>query len=176
MRQISDKAAFLNIGILSLAVLAFLGWLLYLHAPLSNAPSWVRALPALNACFNASSACCLILGFWQIKSGNRELHQRFMLTALGLTVAFLVSYITYHHFMGNTKFLGQGWIRPFYFFILITHILFSAITLPLGLTILFFALTGRFERHKKLARLTFPLWLYVCVTGVLVYFLIRPYY
>jgi putative membrane protein len=177
MRIISDKTAFAAIGILSFVVLAFLAWLLYLHVPQgSQTPAWVVGLPALNACFNASSAVSLLLGIFFIKKGNKEAHLRCMLTALTFTVAFLISYITYHHFMGNTKFLGQGWMRPAYFFILITHICLSALTLPLVLTVLFFATTGRFDRHKRLARVTFPMWLYVCVSGVAVYFLIQPYY
>lgn len=177
MRPISDKKAFAAISVLSLSVLGFLGWLLYIHVPTGAAtPAWVRELPALNACLNSSSACCLLFGLITIKMGKREAHLRLMLTALAFTTAFLASYVTYHHFMGNTKFMGQGFIRPVYFFILISHILLSAITLPLGLTVLFFAATGRFDKHKKLARVTFPLWLYVCVSGVAVYFLIRPYY
>ncbi len=98
-----------------------------------------------------------------------------MLSALGFTTIFLASYITYHHFMGSTKFGGQGWIRPLYFFILVSHVLLSAAVLPLAMVVLFFALTGRFDRHKKIARRTFPLWLYVSISGVAVYFMLVPY-
>jgi putative membrane protein len=177
MQRISDSAAFSLIAALSLGVLAFLGWLLYIHVPEGAAvPAWVASLPGLNAVFNSSSGCCLLIGLGCILSGRRDWHQRFMLSALTFTTFFLVSYVTYHHFHGDTKFLGQGWIRPLYFFILITHILASGITLPLALTLLFFAFTARFEKHKKIARITYPIWLYVCVTGVAIYFFLKPYY
>ncbi|MES2200962.1 MAG: DUF420 domain-containing protein [candidate division FCPU426 bacterium] len=176
MRQVSDKTAFTLIGCVSLGVLAFLYWLLYVHVPVGTAaPAWVTSLPALNACLNASSAVCLLCGFYFILKGDRVVHRRFMLSALGFTAVFLVSYISYHHFMGSTKFGGQGWIRPLYFTVLISHIFLSAVVLPLSLIILFFALTARFATHKKIARVTFPIWLYVSVSGVAVYFLLNPY-
>jgi putative membrane protein len=98
-----------------------------------------------------------------------------MATALTLTLGFLVNYLVYHAHAGDTKFLGQGWIRPFYFFILISHIGLSIVNFPMALSVVFFALTGRFEKHKPLARITFPIWLYVSVSGVLVYFLLKSY-
>ncbi len=171
----SDRNALALIGGVSAAALGFLIWLIYFAVP-AGAPSWAAYLPTLNACLNASSTVAMGLGVWAIKRGKRSLHIRCMLTALASSALFLLSYITYHHFHGDTKYLGAGWIRPVYFFILISHILLSAVVLPLLLSTVFFASTSRFERHKRLARLTFPLWLYVSVTGVVVYFFLRTYY
>ncbi len=96
-----------------------------------------------------------------------------MTAAVGVAGTFLVSYIVYHHFHGDTRFGGHGLVRPIYFFVLISHIVMSMVALPLVLTTLFFAATEQFERHKKLARYTFPVWLYVSVTGVAVYFFLK---
>jgi putative membrane protein len=100
---------------------------------------------------------------------------RLMLSALLVASVFLASYVVYHHYHGDTPFEGRGAVRPVYFFVLVTHILGSMVALPLVLTTLFFALTRRFERHRRLARFTFPLWLYVSTTGVLVFFLLSRY-
>ncbi len=115
----------------------------------------------------------LVAGLLAIRSGRRELHIKLMLSAVGVAGLFLASYIVYHHFHGDTRFGGQGLIRPVYFFILISHIAGSIVALPLVLTTLFFAGTKRFERHLKIARVTFPVWLYVSVTGVTVFFLLK---
>lgn len=115
----------------------------------------------------------LSAGFVAIKKGHRERHKKLMLAAVGVAGTFLVSYIVYHHFHGDTRFGGQGWVRPVYFFVLISHIVMSMVAVPMVLTTLLFAATGRFERHRKLARFTFPVWLYVSVTGVAVYFFLK---
>jgi putative membrane protein len=172
---VSDQKALWLIGGISVAALTFLIWLIYFAAPV-GAPAWAASLPAFNACFNAGSTLAMLLGVWAIKHGHRSLHIRCMLMALASSTLFLVSYIVYHHFHGDTRYLGQGWLRSLYFFILISHILLSAAVLPLLLSTVFFASTARYERHKKLARFTFPLWLYVSVTGVVVYFFLRTYY
>jgi len=96
-----------------------------------------------------------------------------MVSAVIVAGTFLVSYVVYHHFHGDTPFTGQGIIRPIYFFVLISHIVLSMVAVPLVLTTLFFAGTARFDRHKKIARITFPVWLYVSVTGVAVYFFLK---
>jgi putative membrane protein len=119
---------------------------------------------------------CASAGFWAIRSGRRRLHRGLMLSALALSAIFLASYICYHHFHGETHFLGQGWVRPVYFFILITHVTLSALVLPLLLAVVWFAGLEAFSRHRALARWVLPLWLYVSVTGVLVYGMLRPYY
>jgi len=154
----------------SAGVLGFLMWLLYFRPAVAGAPSWTSSLPTLNACLNFTSAVLLSAGFVAIKSGHRERHKKFMFAAVLVAGTFLVSYIIYHHFHGDTRFGGEGLIRPIYFFVLISHIALSMVALPLVLTTLFFAGTKQFGRHKKLARFTFPIWLYVSVTGVAVYF------
>ncbi len=171
----SERRAFTAIGVLSVAVLAYLFWLLYARAGSSEPPPWTASLPALNAALNGTSAVLLASGFLAIRRRRRGLHMKLMLAALFVASIFLASYVVYHHYHGDTPFEGQGLVRPFYFTVLVTHILGSMVALPMVLTSLFFALTRRFERHRRLARLTFPLWLYVSVTGVLVFFLLSRY-
>jgi len=159
---------------LSAAIAAFLIWLIYFKGKVM-APAWVGELPAANALFNSLSAFCLLLGYVNIRRGNRAVHKRFMLSATVFSALFLESYITYHYFHGDTKFPGHGWIRPIYFFILISHISLSIVALPLILGTLWWALRSEIRIHKKIARWTFPVWLYVSVTGVIVYFVLRAY-
>jgi putative membrane protein len=160
--------------LLSVAIASFLVWLIYFKGKVA-APAWVLYLPAANACFNSLSAICLVFGYVNIRRGNRLTHMRFMISATVFSALFLVSYITYHYFHGDTKFAGHGAIRPFYFSVLISHIGLSVIALPLILGTLWYALHSQFRFHKAVARWTFPLWLYVCVTGVVVYFVLRAY-
>ena len=174
MIEISDKKAYAGIAAISVLVVSLINWLTYFRSP-GQVPDWAQSLPGLNATFNFSSAVCLVLGYLSIRSGRREWHLRFMITALLLTLGFLVSYLAYHVYAADTHFLGQGWIRPLYFTILISHIFLSIVNFPLALTVVFFSLTGRFEKHKRLARITFPIWLYVSVTGVAVYYFLKPY-
>jgi len=159
---------------LSAAVSAFLVWLIYFKSRV-NEPAWVSALPACNAVFNSLSAICLVCGYVQIRRGNRLTHMRFMLSATIFSTLFLTSYITYHFFHGDTRFPAHGWIRPVYFFVLISHIALSTIALPLILATLWYALRTHFRIHRRVARWTFPIWLYVSVTGVLVFLLLRAY-
>ena len=158
---------------MSAGVLGFLFWLLYFRSAAAGAPAWTSSLPTLNACLNFSSAVLLTAGFVAIKNGHRERHKKLMFAAVLVAGTFLVSYIIYHHFHGDTRFGGEGLIRPIYFFVLISHIALSMVALPLVLTTLFFAGTEQFQRHKKLVRFTFPIWLYVSVTGVAVYFFLK---
>ena len=171
----TERRAFTVIGILSAAVLAYLFWLLYGRSGSSEPPSWTSSLPALNAALNGTSAVLLVSGFLAIRRGRRELHMKLMLAALLVASVFLASYVVYHHYHGDTRFEGQGPVRPIYFFVLVTHVLGSMVALPMVLATLFFAATRRFERHRRLARFTFPLWLYVSVTGVLVFFVLSRY-
>jgi putative membrane protein len=159
---------------LSITIAAFLVWLIYFKGR-AIGPEWISGLPAANAFFNSMSAICLVLGYREIRRRNRVVHMRFMLSATVFSTLFLISYITYHYFHGDTKFPGHGWIRPVYFFILITHISLSMVALPLILGTLWYALRTQFRFHKKVARWTLPVWLYVSVTGVLVYFILRAY-
>ncbi|HCM74792.1 MAG TPA: DUF420 domain-containing protein [Cytophagales bacterium] len=133
-------------------------------------------LPPIYASINGVTAILLIGAFWAIKNKKITLHERLMKTCLGLSAAFLVMYVLYHMTSDSTTFGGEGPIKYVYYFILITHILLSIAVVPLVLFTLSRALAGNFEKHRALARFTFPIWLYVAVTGVVVYLMISPYY
>ncbi len=133
-------------------------------------------LPPIYATINGITAIVLVAGVLAIKNGNRILHQRLMTSAIALSLAFLVMYVAYHMTTDSTKFGGEGAIKMIYFFILISHIILSIAVIPLVLITYVRALAERFDRHKKIAKITFPIWLYVAVTGVVVYLMISPYY
>tara|TARA_R110000751_G_scaffold211839_1_gene315300 strand:+ start:2076 stop:2624 length:549 start_codon:yes stop_codon:yes gene_type:complete len=133
-------------------------------------------LPPIYAAINGMTAFVLILAVIAIKKKNRKLHERLMKLAITLSVAFLVMYVAYHMTSDSTKFGGEGVVKYVYYFILLTHILLSIIIIPFVLITYVRAITNNFERHKKIARITFPLWLYVAITGVIVYVMISPYY
>ena len=170
----SEKIAFTVIGLLSALVLSFLFWLIYFKTGSDvDSTGWVSQLPALNAFLNTMTATLLVSGYVAIKANNIKLHKIQMLAATLSSALFLISYIAYHHYHGDTKFLGTGFIRPFYFIILISHILLSMVQVPLILTTLYLAFTKNYTRHKKFARITFPIWLYVSVTGVLIFIILK---
>lgn len=133
-------------------------------------------LPPIYATINGFTAVVLVFAVIAIKKGNQKVHERLMTIAIALSVAFLVMYVAYHMTADSTKFGGEGLIRYVYFFILLTHILLSIAIIPLVLISYVRALGQRFDRHRKIAKITFPLWLYVAVTGVVVYLMISPYY
>ena len=133
-------------------------------------------LPPIYATINGITAILLIAAVIAIKKGNRKLHENLMKTAIACSVAFLVMYVAYHMTSDSTKFGGEGVIKYVYYFILVTHILLSIVIIPFVLITYVRAITNNFERHKKIAKITFPIWLYVAVTGVIVYFMISPYY
>lgn len=133
-------------------------------------------LPPIYATINAITAVLLILAVWAIKNNNRVLHARIMKTAIMCSVVFLVLYVLYHMTSDSTKFGGEGPVKYIYFFVLLTHILLSIIIIPFVLITYVRAITADFEKHKKIAKFTFPLWLYVAVSGVVVYLMISPYY
>lgn len=133
-------------------------------------------LPPIYATLNAFTAVLLIAAFWAIKNKKIALHEKLMKTAIIFSVLFLVLYVAYHMTSDSTKFGGEGTIKTIYFVILITHILLSVAVIPFVLITYVRAITNQVELHKKIARFTFPLWLYVAITGVLVYFMISPYY
>lgn len=133
-------------------------------------------LPPIYATINGLTAVILIVAVSVIKKGNRTLHERLMKFAISLSVVFLLLYIAYHMTSDSTKFGGEGVIVYVYYFILITHIILSIVVIPFVLITYVRAISNNFERHKKIARITFPLWLYVAVTGVIVYIMISPYY
>lgn len=133
-------------------------------------------LPPIYATINAITAILLVLAFFAIKNKKIALHKKLMTTAIFASVVFLVMYVAYHMTSDSTKFGGEGGVKYVYYFILITHIVLSIIVIPFVLTTYVRAITNNFERHKKIARITFPIWLYVAVTGVIVYIMIAPYY
>ncbi len=133
-------------------------------------------LPPVYATINAVTALLLMLAVYQIKKGNRVRHERLMTTAIMCSVLFLVLYIAYHITSDSTSYGGEGAMRYVYYFVLITHILLSIIVIPFVLITYVRGITGQFASHKKIARITFPLWLYVAISGVAVYLMISPYY
>lgn len=133
-------------------------------------------LPPIYATINGLTALLLVIAVWAIKNKKQVLHENLMTTAIGCSVVFLVMYVAYHMTSDSTPFGGEGVIKYVYYFILITHILLSIIIIPFVLITYVRAITNNFERHKKIAKITFPMWLYVAVTGVIVYLMISPYY
>ena len=157
----------------SAAALLFLVWLIYFKAPAATEVAWVSNLSAVNAALNSLSTVFLLLGLREIRARNFAKHMRFMISAFITSALFLVSYIMYHHFVGDTPFTGQGFIRPVYFFILISHIVLSIFVVPLVLSSFLFAFSGKFSTHRKVSKWTFPIWLYVSITGVMVFFMLK---
>ncbi|MBP4140753.1 DUF420 domain-containing protein [Flavobacterium sp. P4023] len=133
-------------------------------------------LPPIYASTNGLTALLLIAAVVAIKNGKKKLHEGLMTGAIALSVAFLVMYVAYHMTADSTKFGGLGFVRYIYFFILASHIILSIAIIPMVLITYVRALSQNFEMHKKIARITFPIWLYVAVTGVVVYLMISPYY
>ena len=167
------RGGLVSIGLASAVIAVALLALVYRGAPAGPEPAWVGWLPFVNASFNGLSAICIAAGVLAIRRRRRDVHQRWMLTALASSAVFLVSYVTYHAFHGDSRFLGQGAVRPIYFGILISHILLSVFALPLVLSTVYLSLSGRFPQHRRLARWTFPIWLYVSVTGVVVFAMLQ---
>jgi uncharacterized membrane protein YozB (DUF420 family) len=132
-------------------------------------PPEYAVFPALNATLNGSSAVLLLIGRWFIGRRRISIHRAFMIAALVSSSAFLVSYLYYHAHVGSVHFQGQGWSRPVYFSILISHTILAAVVVPMVIITLSRALRERFDRHRAIARWTFPVWMYVSVTGVIIY-------
>jgi uncharacterized membrane protein YozB (DUF420 family) len=132
----------------------------------------VHTLPAVNAVLNGTSAILIAIGIVLIRRGRRTAHKRFMLAAVVTSTLFLVCYLWYHAQVGNVRFTAYGWPRPLYFFILITHTILAAAVVPLVVVTVVRALRGRLARHRASARWTYPVWLYVSVTGVVIYLML----
>ena len=172
--SLSNKSAIAMITVISAGASAFLIWLIYFKSA-SHTGIDVSFLSTVNATCNALSAICLLIGILAIKQKKVNRHRQMMISAFVFSTIFLISYIIYHHFHGDTLFEGQGIIRPIYFFILITHIFLSIVALPMILVTFYFALIQNFIVHPKVAKFTFPLWFYVSVTGVIIYFMLKIY-
>jgi putative membrane protein len=173
--QTTPRSVLASILALSTVAVLFLLWLLYLHqAPAQFAGRYVF-LPELNALLNGLSALALLLGLYFIKQRNVKAHRASMLSAFAFSSLFLISYIVNHALHGDTRFPGHGALRSVYLALLASHVILSIVALPLVLTTFFLALTNRFAIHKRVARITFPIWLYVSVTGVAVFALLQAY-
>ena len=173
LRSLAAGKAIAAIAALSVAVVAFLVWLIYFKPAAGEPSSLIRVLPALNAALNGTSAVLLVAAYVAVRRRNYNRHMTLIFAALVSSTLFFISYVTYHHFHGDTKFTAMGAIRPVYFFVLISHIVLSAVAVPMILTSLYLSLAGRFATHRRVARLTFPVWLYVSVTGVLIFALLK---
>ena len=173
--EISPRPALGAIVVLSGLAVSFLLWLLYVHRTSADFAGRWMFLPALNAALNGVCAITLCVGLYFIKHRNRRAHRTSMLLALAVSSVFLVSYIVNHALHGDTIFPGHGPVRTLYLSLLASHIVLSIVALPMVLTTFFFSLTGRFAMHRRIARVTFPIWLYVSVTGVVVFVFLKVY-
>jgi putative membrane protein len=157
---------------ISAAATLFLLWLIYIH-PAAAASSQFAFLPALNALLNGLAAIALLIGYTFIRAHRIAAHRAAMITAFAFSTLFLVSYILHHYLHGDVFYPPHAALRTFYLCLLASHIILAVVALPLVLVTFFFSLTGRFPQHRKVARWTFPLWLYVSVTGVITYAMLR---
>lgn len=177
MDAASDKKWLTLIGIVSVLVVGIVGWLLVqsqgMDAPYSEK---IYLLPQFNAVINGITFLLLLTGFIFIKNGQVNAHRSVMITAFIFSIMFLISYLTYHYGAPHTSFGGEGMIKYIYYFVLISHILLAIAIIPLALITLFRAWKMDYFKHKKIAKWTLPIWLYVSLTGVLVYLMISPYY
>ncbi len=163
--------------IVSVLIPVVVGVLLYMP---KNSPGasggWIYELPFYNAIINTLTSVLLVLGFYFVKTGRVKYHKASMISAFILGAIFLVFYVIYHSNATSTKFGGEGFERTLYFFFLISHILLAFTVVPLVLSAIYFAVSQKIEQHKRIVKFTFPVWLYVSVTGVIVYLMISPYY
>lgn len=177
MKSVSNKKVNLIIIILSVVVAGLVSVLANVTLKGAEHLPWdVHFQPKLHAILNSATALFLIAGFTFIKRKKVKAHRVSMLSAFFISGLFLVSYVIYHALTDSTSYGGEGFLKYFYYFILITHIILAAIIFPLILMTIHRAWTNQIEKHKKLAKITFPIWLYVAITGVVVYLIIAPYY
>ena len=169
-------AVIAGIVLISAAASAFLAWLVYFHAPIDLAGTHLTFLPALNAVLNTCCTVALLFGLFYIRRRAITAHRNAMFTAFVFSSLFLVAYITNHALHGDARFPGHGTARFVYLWVLLTpHILASVVALPMILVTFFLSLSGRFAAHRRLARITYPIWLYVSVSGVVVYAMLAVY-
>lgn len=173
-RQESDRSFWIFNAVLSAAALGFLAYILMIRRA-TGATVDLRFMPAVNASFNALSACLLAAGWVTIRRGARTVHKYLMVSAFASSSLFLVGYLTYHWVHGDTKFGGHGTIKLVYLLILATHVLLSMVIVPMCLGSFYFAWQKRFATHRKIGRVLLPIWLYVSVTGVVIFFMLRAY-
>ena len=170
-----DRPCWIVNGVVSVLALALLAYLLLLRQGSGDKES-LAFMPAVNATFNGGAAVLLVLGVMAIKRKQVARHQKLMLAAFASSTFFLVGYLAYHYVHGDTKYPGGGGLRVAYLVLLASHVILSIPVVPMCLAAFYFAFRRRFEAHKKVTRLLFPIWLYVSVTGVLVFFMLRSAY
>lgn len=166
---VSNKGAIAGILVLSAVASLFLFWLIYVHTAPQAFADRLLFLPAMDALLNGLAAICLVVGFYFIRQREIVAHRRSMLTAFAFSTLFLVCYVVNHALHGDTLYPAHAPLRTLYLSILASHIVLCILALPMVLITFFFSLTGRFPQHKKIARYTLPVWLYVSVTGVVVF-------
>lgn len=171
----TNLSPFIVIGTGSILVFIFIFWILYFReGDYIAIDSWTKSLSSINAGLNFLTTILLILGFIEIKRENKIYHTRYMVSAIALSILFLISYLTYHYFVGHVPFAAvESYKRNIYFFILITHIICAMILVPIASILIYHAIKENHEVHKKLGRWVFPVWLYVSSTGVIIYLLLK---
>jgi putative membrane protein len=167
----TDRSFYIFNAVLSTVALSFLAYILLVRRGGGGAD--LRFLPPVNAALNGAAATFLVAGYVAIKRRAIRVHKYLMVSAFAASSLFLVCYLAYHFVHGDTKYQGTGPLRTVYFFVLISHIVLSAGIVPLALTSFFFAFKTKFASHKRIAKVTLPIWLYVSVTGVLIFFMLR---
>ncbi len=174
--EIKKEKIYLRL-IFTVSIVVFLLVLFLSRLPKAETiPSFVKYLPVLNAILNGTTSVLLVASFYFIRRKKIAIHKKLNLAAVFLSTVFLLSYVTFHSFGIETRFPADNPLRPVYAFILFSHILLAAIVLPFVLISLYRGLTNQVARHKKITRWSFPIWLYVTITGVIVYLMISPYY
>ena len=175
LQPVKEQKANRIINILALAIPIAVAVLLGIRQKV-DLGSWTTYLPHINGVLNSITSLLLLTGFYFIRQKNVEAHKRTMLMAFMLGSLFLVSYVLYHLTNESTAYGGQGWIRPVYYFLLVSHIVLSVVVVWFVLRAVYFAMSGQIARHKQTVKYAFPIWLYVSTTGVIVYLMIKPFY
>jgi putative membrane protein len=172
----ADRRFFLFNAVVSVAALLLLGWLLLLRRGAGTVGADLRFLPGVNASLNATAALFLLSGWVAIRRGSMHVHRVLMVGAFVASSLFLVCYLAYHAVHGDTRYAGTGPMRVVYLAVLATHVLLSTTVVPLALTAFWFALRREFQRHRRVTRVLWPIWMYVSVTGVVIFFMLRSSY
>jgi putative membrane protein len=175
LQPVQEQKANRFINTLSIAIPVAVAVLLGIRQKV-DLGDWTSYLPHINGIINSVTSILLLAGFYFIRQKNVEAHKRTMLAAFTLGSLFLVSYVLYHLTNESTPFGGEGWVRPVYYFLLISHIVLSIVVVWFVLRAVYFALSGQILKHKQTVKYAYPIWLYVSITGVIVYLMIKPYY
>jgi putative membrane protein len=176
LRGASDRAFFIFNAVVSVGALGFLAWLLLVHGGMRSSEVNLRFMPPLNACLNGTAAALLVAGRVAIARKRADVHRYLMVSAFAASALFLVGYLAYHAVHGDTKFGGAGAVKVAYLVVLASHVLLSAVVVPGCLAAFWFAWRKDFAKHTKVTRVLHPVWLYVSVTGVVIFLMLRPYY